>query len=242
MNRIQQPPAPPEEVSVEPAFGIESALFAPPSGDSTHALFAPLHYEAHYGYPLIVWLHGPGDDEGQLTRIMPAVSLRNYVAVAPRGFPIPPGGRVDSARYGWQQTPEEIQGAAQRIAESIEAAGQRLNIAPGRIFLAGFDAGGTMAFRVAMNRPYRFAGVLSLGGAFPTGHTPLRCLAEARRLQVFLAAGRDSLRYPAAAVCDDLRLLHAAGMSVTLRQYPCGHELSPQMLRDVDRWIIEQIT
>jgi hypothetical protein len=35
--------------------------------------------------------------------------------------------------------------------------------------------------------------------------------------------------------------LHAAGMLVTLRQYPCGHELAPQMLVDVDRWIIEQI-
>ena len=43
-------------------------------------------------------------------------------------------------------------------------------------------------------------------------------------------------------VCDDLRLLHTAGMSITLRLYPCAHELSPQMLSDVDRWIIEQIT
>lgn len=238
MNRIQQPPAPPEHVPGEPAFSIESALFAAPSGDGTHALFAPLHYEAHYAYPLIVWLHGSGDDERQLTRIMPIVSLRNYVAVAPRGFPLPSGG----AYYGWPQTPDRIQEAEQRIAECVEAASERLNIASKRVFLAGFDAGGTMAFRAAMDLPHRFVGVLSIGGSFPTGHTPLRRLAEARRLQVFLTAGRDSLRYPAAAVCDDLRLLHAAGMSVTLRQYPCGHELSPQMLRDADRWIIEQIT
>jgi len=39
-----------------------------------------------------------------------------------------------------------------------------------------------------------------------------------------------------------LRLLHTAGISVTLRQYPCEHQLSEQMLRDVDRWIMEQIT
>ena len=43
-------------------------------------------------------------------------------------------------------------------------------------------------------------------------------------------------------VCNDLRLLHTAGLSITLRLYPCGHELSPQMLADMDRWIIEQIT
>jgi hypothetical protein len=42
-------------------------------------------------------------------------------------------------------------------------------------------------------------------------------------------------------VCEDLRLLHTAGLSVTLRQYPCGHELAPQMLADANRWIMEQI-
>ena len=64
----------------------------------------------------------------------------------------------------------------------------------------------------------------------------------ARKLPVFLASGRDSSEYQAAEVCQDLRLMHSAGMSITLRQYPCGHELTPQMLADVDRWIIEQIT
>ena len=99
-----------------------------------------------------------------------------------------------------------------------------------------------MAFRVAMNHPGRFAGVVSIGGAFPRSYRPLQRLAEIRQLPVFLAVGRDSTEYSPAAACDDLRLFHIAGVSVALRQYPCGHELAPQMLRDLDRWIIEQIT
>ena len=74
------------------------------------------------------------------------------------------------------------------------------------------------------------------------GRRPLSRLPEARQLAVFLAAGRRSTVYGEQRVCDDLRLLHTAGMSITLRLYPCGHEISPQMLADVDRWIIEQIT
>jgi phospholipase/carboxylesterase len=93
-----------------------------------------------------------------------------------------------------------------------------------------------------MAHPDRFAGVLSLCGAFPVGRTPFCNLVAARRLGVFLATGRGSVEYPAAKVCEDLRLLHTAGLSITLRQYPCGQELMPQMLADVDRWIIEQIT
>lgn len=241
MNRIHHLPVSLEEASDKPAFSVESALFTAPSGDLTCALFAPLHYEPNYDYPLIVWLHGTGDDEGQLMRIMPAVSLRNYVAVAPRGF-LAREEQSGEGGYGWGQAVEQVQEAEQRIFDSIEAASRRLNFGRHRVFLAGFDAGGTMAFRVAMNHPQHFAGVLSFGGPFPTGQTPLSHLTDARRLQVFLAVGRDSLRYSASMVCDDLRLLHTAGMSVTLRQYPCGHELSPQMLRDMDRWMIDQIT
>jgi phospholipase/carboxylesterase len=57
-----------------------------------------------------------------------------------------------------------------------------------------------------------------------------------------MAVGRYSAEYPQERVCDDLRLLHSAGISVTLRQYPCGHELASQMLLDVNRWMIEQVT
>ena len=45
---------------------------------------APLHYERNYAYPLVVWLHGPGDNERQLQRIMPLVSMRNFVSIGPR--------------------------------------------------------------------------------------------------------------------------------------------------------------
>jgi phospholipase/carboxylesterase len=227
---------------VSPTFEIQSGLFSTSAKDTVHTVFAPLHYEQGYAYPLLVWLHGPGNDERQLTRIMPLVSMRNYVAVAPRGTPQKLAGDSSAEAYGWSHSDEQVQEAEQRIFDSIDLVGRKYNVAPRRVFLAGFDAGGTMAFRVAMHHPYRFAGVISLGGAFPTGRTPLARLGEARQLGVFLAAGRRSSAYGEAEVCSDLRLLHTAGVSITLRLYPCGQELSPQMLSDVDRWIIEQIT
>ena len=99
-----------------------------------------------------------------------------------------------------------------------------------------------MALRVALNNPEQFAGVLSFCGRFPAGRNAFGNLIEARSLPVLLAGGRDSGEYPPESVCDDLRLFHTAGISITLRQYPCGQELSPQMFCDMDRWIIEQIT
>ena len=96
--------------------------------------------------------------------------------------------------------------------------------------------------QVTLTSPRAVPGPSFVGGAFPLGQKPFRHLDDARRLAVFLAAGLDSQRYPPERVCEDLRLLHSAGLSITLRQYPCRHELCPQMLRDLDRWVIEQIT
>jgi len=231
-------------------FDLDSALFSTGSQDTTCAQFVPLHYEPGYAYPLLVWLHGSGNDERQLMRIMPMVSMRNFVAIAPRGTCAnsqsqeahPQQIATEEVGYTWQQSESHIQQAEHRVFDGIAMAQEKFHIAARRIFLAGFGCGGTMAFRIAMNHPSRFAGVLSCCGPFPHGRTPFGNLAEARKLPVLLAVGRDSSEYPPDEVCENLRLFHTAGLSVTLRQYPTGHELSPQMLADVDRWIIEQMT
>lgn len=237
MNRIEQQP---DSLISEPstgAYAVELARYTCSDEQSAHALFAPLHYEPNYAYPLVVWLHGSEDNERQLKRIMPLVSMRNYVAVAPRGTA---SDHADCS-YRWQQTEEQIWQAEQRVFDCVERVQKKFNIHADRIFLAGLGCGGTMAFRIALNNPQQFAGVLSLGGPFPTGLRPLQRLDAARQLPLFLASGCESERYPMAAVCQDLRLFHSAGLSVSLRQYPCGDELTTHMLADMDRWIMDRV-
>jgi predicted esterase len=98
-----------------------------------------------------------------------------------------------------------------------------------------------MAWRVALRNPRRFAGVVSLSGALPSGGAPLAQLEAIRRLSVFIGCSRDSQSYPSASVCDDLRLLHTAGMSIVLREYPGEESLTAPMLADMDRWMMDQI-
>ena len=237
MNRLPTLPAPRPAASASPPT-VLSAVYSPGHPHAPYSLFGPLHYEENYAYPLLVWLHGPADDETQLRRVMPLVSLRNYVAVAPRGVE----SKAGRAGYWWPQSTADIGLAEQRVFDALAAAKRKFHLHQRRVFLAGYDCGGTMAFRLAMLHPERFAGVLSLGGAFPSRQAPLARLNKARRLPIFLATGRDSETYPTNRVCDDLRLFHAAGFQVALRQYPCGQEIALAMLSDMDRWIMEQIT
>lgn len=226
---------------IAPENPLSAGHYSALAGELQAALFAPLHYEPNYAYPLLVWLHGASDDESQLKRIMPLVSMRNYVAVAPRGT-FRDDRFVGKPAFSWSQEPAEWAIAEQRVFDALDLARARFHVSPRRVFLAGFDCGGTMAFRLAMHHPRSFAGVLSLCGRFPNDQTPLRRLSDARRMPVFLACGRDSRNYAAVEVCKHLKLFHSAGMNVALRQYPCGHEIVPAMLADMDRWMMEQIS
>ncbi len=209
-------------------------------GDPALAAFCPLNYESKYAYPLLVWLHSQGEDETQLRQVMPLISLRNYIGIAVRGVErlSLPGG---SMGFGWKFRRGDFAASGERVLWAVDRAENRFHVSHRRVFLAGCGTGGTMAMRIAMQHPERFAGVLSMFGGFPRGQMPLTRLACARKVPVFLASGRDCVHYPPLSVCEDLRLLHAAGMSVSMRQYPGGDTLSALVLGDVDRWIMEQM-
>ncbi|MEO7404754.1 MAG: hypothetical protein ABIU95_13885 [Burkholderiales bacterium] len=206
--------------------------------DLPYATFAPIHYEERYAYPLLVWLHGPASNEQELRQVMPLISMRNYVAIAPRGTT---EDKKHNGRYGWRQSGEGIEAAHTRIEETIATARERFNIHPDRIFLVGRGSGGTMAVRTAWNDPGKFAGAVAINGPLPTRLSPMRRVNELRRVPCLLTTSRDSQAYPSDQVCQDLRLLHVAGCTVALRQYPGGDALTSNMLSDLDRWLMELV-
>lgn len=222
------------------------AAFGPADIDGEHSteplqysLFGPLHYEPKYAYPLLVWLHGPRDDERQLQQIMPLVSLRNYVAIGPRGTC---RGHDDLPVHHWGNSSLAIEQAERSVAECLSIARQRFHVNPEKIFVAGLGSGGTMALRVALRNPELFAGAASLGGSFPRGQRPLVAWSRLPGLKLFLGHGRDSRNYSVDQLCEDLRLFHTSRLAVAVRQYPVGDELRTPMLRDLDRWMMEIVT
>lgn len=218
-----------------------------------YLLFAPIHYEPLYAYPLIIWLHSPGRDESQLFDVMPHLSLRNYVAAAPRGLTAAESGceksfvsqnkkRKICPTYDWPNTQTAIQEAEERVFETIARSRLDNNIAAKKIFLAGAGLGGTMALRLGTKYPDRFAGVLSFDGAFPKGDRPLRHWEQIRSLPIFMTVGTGNRTFSPAAASRQLRLFHTAGMSVSIRQYGALGELLQPMFQDANRWIMERVT
>ena len=157
------------------------------------ATFAPIHYEPGYAYPLIVWLHSTASCERELRHVMPLVSMRNYVAIAPRALSPSSGHRN---KYSWRQTGDDIEAAETRVADCIAAASRRYQHSsveglPGRMWQRWHD--GTSP---GVERSGRFAGVVAINGPLPTRWQPLRRVNEARRVPCLLAASRENRAYP----------------------------------------------
>lgn len=215
-----------------------------------HLLFAPIHYEPNYAYPLAIWLHTPGRDERELFEIMPRLSLRNYVAAAPRGLRAAQidGGTVLRGKkrfrplFDWPSTTGEIEEAEERIFDTVEKAKIGCHIAPGRVFLLGAGRGGTLALRIGTKYPERFAGAVSFGGAFPIDHQPLGRWERIRSFPMLMTVGLKNDVFSPTFAAEQLKLFHAAGMSVSIRQYNTDSELLPQMFCDANRWMMERIT
>ncbi|MCH2115167.1 MAG: hypothetical protein MK171_09705 [Pirellulales bacterium] len=216
-----------------------STIGAPDMSGVAHCFFAPIHYESGYEYPLIVWMHGDGSHEEELWQLMPQLSVRNYVAVAPRGTQDRTGL---GGGFGWGDSADELAEASERTRQCIELARQRYTIHPNRTFIAGYAEGGTMAQRIGMENPDLFAGAISLGGPVPRGGCPLRNINQARHLPLLLAVSPNANNYSSEEVLDDLKLLHYAGFSLSLRLYPEGDGLTTTMLSDVNDWVMESLS
>lgn len=201
-----------------------------------HSVFTPIHYEPGYAYPLIVWLHGGDSSELELQQVMPLASVRNFVGIAPRGT-----RRTNKARrvFTWRQTAGEVADACQQVRQCLEIARSRFNVHPERIFIAGRDDGGTMAMRVGMEHPDLFAGAISLGGRVPRGGNAFRHIKAARQLPLMLSVSPTETGFSDSQVMDDLRLLHSAGFSLSLRLYPEGDVLTDTMFADMNVWLME---
>ncbi|MFY8201071.1 MAG: hypothetical protein ACOVLE_10395, partial [Pirellula staleyi] len=94
-----------------------------------YRLFVPENYEPGYAYPLVVWLHSDASSEMELDNVMPALSLRNYVGIAPRGNV---KSRGSQRRYRWGTSLTDCAVAEDLVWDSVQAAIDALSIHPDR--------------------------------------------------------------------------------------------------------------
>jgi phospholipase/carboxylesterase len=223
---------------IRPREGFYNSVVQAPCGGPLRT-FLPTGYEPNYPYPLVVFLHGHGGSDEQVLRLAPRVSRRNYVCIGLRG-PHAVGVRPDGRpAFSWGDAATDSQ-VEDYVLRAIEDTRRRYHVHSERIYLAGFREGAAVAYRLGLLYPDRFGGIASLNGLLPRG-CPLLRLPDVRRLRVLIGHGIANSVAPLGLARADFRLLYTAGLDVRMHTYAANHRIHPDMLRDIDRWIMDHV-
>ncbi|MCA9116704.1 MAG: hypothetical protein KDA79_16600 [Planctomycetaceae bacterium] len=199
----------------------------------------PRAYEPGYAYPLLIWLHGEGRTESELERIMPQMTDRNFFGLGFRGnasaATLLPGGRT------WQTDDSSVEDFCSQLHDVVCQLRQEYHIHSERIFIGGFGTGAEMALSALLTRPEWFAGGVALGGMLPDGYSVASSYDALRHKRVLLGTGARDSRTSAESIQATSQLLNCTGVSVTSRIWRGGHELTTEMLNDINQWVMESI-
>jgi phospholipase/carboxylesterase len=210
-----------------------------------HTYYEPAGAGPH---PTIIALHGWGASAFDLIGLAPVLAGGGFQMVCPQGpLTVPLGG--GAAGSGWfplslgAPTGEQaIMKSVEQVRAFIDEAMQRHPVDAKKVVLLGFSQGGVLAFLTALRDPKRFAGLVTLSSWLPP---PLIANVPAsddlKMLPTLIQHGsRDEVIMVdrARRSVEALRPLH---VPVTYREYDMAHEITPESLTDLSRWLEEKV-
>lgn len=211
-----------------------------------------LAYTAHVPegegpFPTLIALHGWGANAHDLLGLAPMIHDGKALVLCPQGpvrFPV--GGGMHG--YGWfplvpgsPADPEAFKAMAERLRRFVDLAVERYPVDPERLALAGFSQGGIMGYELALRDPDRFSGLVALSTWFPEP------LAESlpkvpghEGFPVLVVHGTNDAQVAVERARESREALRPYGVSITYREFEMGHEIRPDALKIILRWLDER--
>ena len=197
--------------------------------------------------PLLILLHGIGSNEHDLLSLAPYLDGR-FLIVSVRA-PIVMG----QAAYGWFN----IEFTPQGIRADVEQAERSLKMLSGFVdelieaypvnrqcvYLMGFSQGAMMSLSLTLAQPEKVAGLVAMSGRFPAQQI-LEPTGERRALEnlpILITHGIYDPVLPIEHGREIRRALASLPVQLTYREYPMGHEVNLESLRDVSIWLTETL-
>jgi len=202
----------------------------------------------------VIWLHGLGADGHDFE---PVVSQLGLPADLPVRFIFPHapsmpvtlnGGYIMPAWYDIKQTDlgvdhdhDGILNAARDIQMLIEQEQMR-GIAAKRMILAGFSQGAAMALHVGLRQSEALAGVMALSGYLLLPDHTNQLTQASRSTPLFMAHGTHDPVVPYALGDSTQRRLAALGYAIQWHSYPMEHQVCPEEIGHIGKWIQAQLS
>lgn len=199
-------------------------------------------------HPTILLLHGWGASAHDLIGLAPVLHGGKTLVLCPQGslaFQAGPG----MLGYGWfplvpgrPPDPAAIETARLQVEAFLDGALARYPIDRARLIVAGFSQGGFLAYQIALRSPDRFAGLMALSSWLPQEvASAIPAQPAHKQLPALVVHGSDDPMVPIARAYASRDALLALGVPMVFREYPMGHEIRPEALRDIVRWLEERV-
>ena len=166
--------APPEDVTEE-----DTSPGPPPfylGGERPAAYFMPFDYDGATPVPMIISLHGYGNNATAFEayfQLGAVTKTSGVLLVVPQGTTNPGGSNfwnaTDACCNGYNSPVDDVA----YLSGLIEEAQLYFNVDPKRVYLVGHSNGGFMSYRMACDRSDLIAGIVNFAGA--TWNDPANC-------------------------------------------------------------------
>jgi phospholipase/carboxylesterase len=196
--------------------------------------------------PLLLLLHGIGSNEDDLFSLSPYLDRRCLIVSARAPIVMGP------ASFGWFNIEFTPQGLVADVAEAeqsrllllkfIDEIVETYPVDPDCIFLAGFSQGAMMSLSVALSNPKRVKGLVAMSGRLPAEvMNKITQPEELAEMPIFVSHGLYDAVIPIELGRECRHNLERLPVALTYREYPMGHEVSNESLRDVVSWFAKTL-
>jgi len=196
--------------------------------------------------PLLLMLHGVGSNEADLFALAPYLDGRFLIVSARAPVNMGPGS------YGWfnieftprgmladiEQAKMSLRALPPFLDELIEAYGTDA----GHVYLMGFSQGAMMSLALALTEPESIAGAVLMSGRYPSQALEREPDAHALVSKPFMVT--HGLYDPVLPISEGRAVrekLAQLAVELTYREYPMGHEVSMESLKDVAAWLSHKL-
>lgn len=201
----------------------------------------------------VIWLHGLGADRYDFLPVAEALqtSLLTTRFVLPQaptravtingGYAMPSWYDIKAMSPARSISEQELNESADSVIALIEAQRQS-GIDSNRIFLAGFSQGGAVVLHTAYVKwQGPLGGVLALSTYAPTFSDEMELSASQQRTPAVCLHGQYDDVVQNSMGRTAYEHLKRLGVTVTWQEYPMGHEVLPEEIRDIGTWLTKHL-
>jgi phospholipase/carboxylesterase len=215
---------------------------------STSELLYAAHVPGGNGpFPTVILVHGWGANAHDLLGLAPMLHDGRALVLCPQGPVVVPIGGGQKG-YGWfplvPGAPPDEEGflrGATLLHGFVDHCREIYPIDPQATVVGGFSQGGAMAYHLVLSDPARYSGLIGLSTYLPSELVErLPRNPEQQGLPVLVIHGTADPMVHIDRGRESREALRTFGVSLTYREFDMGHEIRPEALRVVLRWLEER--